>query len=378
MIKEKRFSPFLKWPGGKEKELNYIHEYLPNDIENYYEPFVGGGAVYLSLDARRYFVNDKSLDLICLYELIKINDKDFFNNLYKIDKCWSDIGKYILNNGSVYKELYKKFKNNHIDLEKLKLEIIDVLDNDAELFSNMIADDLFHEKNVFIQELKRGVFDKYKRMKKIEKQKGMLPNEDIIDNILGSMKSSFYMYIRYLYNKKNIASNKAERTSYFYFIREYCYSGMFRFNKNGDFNVPYGGIAYNKKSFSKKVERMKDENLINHLKTTELYNLDFEEFLDNSKLNDADFIFLDPPYDTEFSTYDKNIFDSNSQKRLANYLLNKCNAKWMLVIKNSDLIFELYSNKDGIDIFSFEKKYLVSFMNRNDKDVQHLVIRNYQ
>ena len=44
-----RLSPLIKYPGGKEKELNYIIPALPVKIDNYYEPFVGGGAVYLSI-----------------------------------------------------------------------------------------------------------------------------------------------------------------------------------------------------------------------------------------------------------------------------------------------------------------------------------------
>ena len=55
-----RLSPLIKYPGGKEKELNYIIPALPAKIDNYYEPFVGGGAVYFSIEAKKYYINDKS------------------------------------------------------------------------------------------------------------------------------------------------------------------------------------------------------------------------------------------------------------------------------------------------------------------------------
>jgi len=48
----------------------------------------------------------------------------------------------------------------------------------------------------------------------------------------------------------------------------------------------------------------------------------------------------------------------------------------MMVIKNTDFIFDLYNNKE-LNIKTFDKKYLVSFMNRNDKEVKHLLITNY-
>ena len=46
--------PFVKWPGGKREEVGIIHQYIPNNIENYIEPFLGGGACFLSLARNEY------------------------------------------------------------------------------------------------------------------------------------------------------------------------------------------------------------------------------------------------------------------------------------------------------------------------------------
>lgn len=48
----------------------------------------------------------------------------------------------------------------------------------------------------------------------------------------------------------------------------------------------------------------------------------------------------------------------------------------MMIIKHTDFIHGLY-NKKGINIRTFDKEYLVSFMNRNDKKATHLLITNY-
>jgi DNA adenine methylase len=53
-------SPILKWPGGKERELKYILPNLPGTINRYYEPFVGGGAVYTTVEAKEYFIFDNT------------------------------------------------------------------------------------------------------------------------------------------------------------------------------------------------------------------------------------------------------------------------------------------------------------------------------
>lgn len=120
----------------------------------------------------------------------------------------------------------------------------------------------------------------------------------------------------------------------------------------------------------------KSTSLLEHFRNTWIFNLDFEEFLRNAQPSKDDFVFLDPPYDSEFSTYAQNAFTKEDQERLANYMINVCPAKWMMIIKYTDFIFELY-NKDGINIRTFDKEYIVSFMNRNDKKVTHLLVTNY-
>ena len=102
----------------------------------------------------------------------------------------------------------------------------------------------------------------------------------------------------------------------------------------------------------------------------------FQEFMKQNPPTENDFIFVDPPYDTEFSTYAKNTFGKEDHTRLANYLIDCCKGKWMLVIKTTEFIYNLY-NKKGISIHSFDKNYQVSFKNRNERNVEHLIITNY-
>lgn len=150
---------------------------------------------------------------------------------------------------------------------------------------------------------------------------------------------------------------------------------MFRYNKNGKFNVPYGGISYNRKEFVKKIEYIDSKEIKEYMEQTQIYCDDFEVFLKEVKPEKGDFIFLDPPYDTEFSTYAKNKFAKKDQVRLCE-CLKSTRANIMLIIKNTEFIYNLYNTKE-FKIKTFDKKYLVSFQNRNDKDVEHLLITNY-
>ena len=185
------------------------------------------------------------------------------------------------------------------------------------------------------------------------------------------------MHVRHLYNKIHAYEIPAGlAAALFFFVRENAYASMFRYNKRGEFNVPYGGITYNRKALARKVAAMRSAALQAHFQHTIIEHMDFEAFLSLYAPQASDFIFLDPPYDSEFSTYAKNTFTLQDQQRLADYLHNQCQAKFMLVIKNTPAIFKLYG-QGNFTLRAFNKKYLVSFQDRNDRDAEHLIVTNY-
>ncbi len=377
-VEARRLYPLLKWAGGKEQELKYIIPNLPEKFVDYYEPFVGGGAVYTAIQADNYFINDKSEELICLYRSIINGDRQFFfKALNEIIHNWDLLTTVIENNSNFFIQSYKKYSQDKIDDNELKDTLFEFILTHSGQFNGMFSIMFNFNIENFIKEIKINLIRKIKRMKELEKIKHQLPDNDILDNIETALKSAFYMHFRHIYNNtKKYKINTAYKSAIFLFIRNFAYSGMFRYNSKGDFNVPYGGIGYNRKNFQKKVDYLKTMELKSLLDKTIIENDDFEIFFEKYNPGKSDFIFLDPPYDSEFSTYAKNKFTKTDQKRLAGYLTNKCKAKWMMIIKNTDFIFNLYNNK-GLNIQSFDKTYLVSFMNRNDKNVNHLLIKNY-
>ena len=362
-------SPIVKWAGGKEQEIKYILPNVPDNFVRFIEPFVGGGAVYFSMGNKNKLINDKSVELTALYNNIKYKNKDFITRLQSLQDAWIGLERILDNNIDIFNTTYSKYKSNKIAKEDLIKNIELFVSDNKTAFERLLNAELLKHYDIFEKELLRNISAKLVRMKDLEEKKGNLPEKDIYDNFECALKGSFYMFIRALYNKY-------DNSEYFYFIREYCYSSMFRYNSNGEFNVPYGGISYNRKNFQRKIDYIKSKELQSHFVNTDIYNLDFEEFLDKIKLTKDDFIFLDPPYDTDFSSYVNNTFDKQDQERLANYLINKCPAKFMLVIKNTDFISDLYSDK-GLYVTSFDKTYMVSFKGRNNRDCEHLLITNY-
>ena len=73
----------MKWAGGKRSILPEITKYLPKSFRAYWEPFVGGGAVFFALDSliQEAHLSDINSDLIIAYGAIKNNPEELINAL---------------------------------------------------------------------------------------------------------------------------------------------------------------------------------------------------------------------------------------------------------------------------------------------------------
>lgn len=81
----KLVAPFLKWVGGKRQLMPSIVELLPQNIKelNYFEPFIGGGAVLFHLQPKNALISDFNIELINVYETIKNNLSELITDLKK-------------------------------------------------------------------------------------------------------------------------------------------------------------------------------------------------------------------------------------------------------------------------------------------------------
>lgn len=368
--------PLIKWPGGKNSEFQIINNYLPKNYSRYIEPFFGGGAVFFNLPPQSAIINDISENLINFYSLVKEGNECFRNYLYAICDEWCSLKTLALNYCKDIINLFVLCRTSDIK----KKELIDILKNICTNICNVLAKNssIIISTEKLNKEMQRMVIDKVLRTLKNEvKNKSLLTEEDLSNNILTGFTSGYYMYIRQTFNDIEINKINSISLEYkialFYFVREFCYGSMFRYNKLGEFNIPYGGIAYNNKDFLKKINALFSETTKKYFYNTLIYNEDFEKIIDMG--NENDFIFLDPPYDTKFSEYENRIFNELDQRRLE-HKIRTSKSKIMLVIKNSPLILSLYSSKN-YNIYTFDNKYSYCVKGRNDRKAMHLIITNY-
>ena len=86
-------APFVKWAGGKRQLLQQIRERMPEQYNNYYEPFIGGGAVLFELQPEHAWINDINTALVHTYRQIQGNPEDFLREVEKLDQEMPEDGK---------------------------------------------------------------------------------------------------------------------------------------------------------------------------------------------------------------------------------------------------------------------------------------------
>src|SRR4051794_10418834 len=90
-LTSKPLKPFIKWAGGKTQFLEIINLLLPNGYHQFIEPFVGGGAFFLSQQPNKLIINDANKELMIAYQLIKKQPQELLQLLKEYEKNHSKV-----------------------------------------------------------------------------------------------------------------------------------------------------------------------------------------------------------------------------------------------------------------------------------------------
>ena len=191
--------------------------------------------------------------------------------------------------------------------------------------------------------------------------------EELIDSLLDIQNAydalqseegrrDFFLAARDRYNEKNL--DPIENTTKFIFLNRTCFNGLYRVNRRGLFNVPFGRYI-NPQICDPATIRLDSELL----QRVEILTGDFEETLDHTG-DGYNFFYFDPPYrplsaTSSFNSYSREDFNDEEQIRLRDFcarLNGQLGIGWML--SNADC-----SAKNPDDRF-FEEIYADFFINR--------------
>ncbi len=260
--------------------ISQLSKLYPKSFNNYFEPFVGGGAVFLSTDiTKKSYINDINSKLMRAYLAIKNDPQNVINQLCDIEEKYNSL--------------------NHSDQK-----------------------DFFYKSR-----------EEFNTPKDITKETALL-----------------------------------------IFLNKTCFNGLYRENKSGNFNVPFGNRY--------KVSLCHPDNIkaiSQKLQETEILNTDYVSAVEKAK--SGDFIYFDPPYfplnlTSSFTSYSKDDFSAKDQQNLANLYreLDKRGCKLMLSNSNTKFIEKLYTG------FRQEKVSASRNINANGNGrskIDELVILNY-
>lgn len=105
--------PFVKWAGGKKQLLTKLEERMPTEYNRYYEPFIGGGALFLDIQPANAVINDINEQLLNVYRQLKADAEAVIVALRKMDEVECDKSHYM-----TMREAYnKKIISHELDAE---------------------------------------------------------------------------------------------------------------------------------------------------------------------------------------------------------------------------------------------------------------------
>ena len=171
---------------------------------------------------------------------------------------------------------------------------------------------------------------------------------------------AFYYFMR---SQDPESLSKLERAARMMYLNKTCFNGLYRVNKKGQFNVPFGKY--------KNPKICDEESLLSASETLKGKILVCDDYLEvlNQYATEGDVIFLDPPYlpiseYSDFKRYTKDFFDVEDHKELADevHRLYDLGCNVILTNSNHPLVHELYSNYD-IEVHQ-TKRYINSKGNK--------------
>jgi DNA adenine methylase len=274
--------PLLKWAGGKRHIAMEIQRHFPNDWNKgtYFEPFLGGAAIFLEIKPNKSELSDVNTKLIRFYKDVKGNPRELFNQI-------------------------ETFASSFDDLET--------------------------------------------------------PAE----------KKEFYLELRESFNanKLSVASS-----AQFFVLNKICFNGLYRENKRGYFNVPFGQKT--------KFPAISLDDFLaasKALRHSKLQVSDFEVAIENAVK--GDFVYFDPPYvpvnpTANFTAYSSEGFGLDEQKRLAQLMkeLKKRGVKALLSNSSTQLTEEIFGELKQVKISA---PRMVSAKSSSRGNVDELLIMNY-
>ncbi len=281
MTKSSLPRPVVKWAGGKRQLLGELVERCPEDFENYFEPFFGGGALYLHLWRKgavrgRVFLNDANPELINLYRMVR--------------------------------------------------------DHPAEVAAAVKQPEFANTREA-------------------------------------------YLACRMRFNAIRGTDACVERAALFLYLNHHGYNGLWRVNRRGEYNIPFGRYV--------KPPRFGEEAVLTALaaalEPAVLSEGDFAGILPD--ISKGDFVYLDPPYfpvseTANFTSYTTESFGMAEQERLCAMFreADRRGARVMLSNSVAPEILEMYAE------FSVERVQVLRYLNAKVSGrggAEEIIVRNY-
>lgn len=219
-----------------------------------------------------------------------------------------------------------------------------------------------HNQAIYLSDINEELINTYSVVKSSP--------QEVIEKLLGyeNTEKEYYRI------RAERFKDKIDRAAQFIYLNQMSYNGLYRVNKDGIYNVPYG---------FRKDYRIEPQKILTASLALQKADVKYGDFTINKKLiKKDDLVFLDPPYTVShnnngFIEYNKKLFSLDDQKRLSEYIdfIKERGAYYVLTNAAHKVIIDIFGNKGDL-FFEYERHSLIGGKNSERKLIKEFIFTN--
>jgi DNA adenine methylase Dam len=371
----RQVQPFVKWAGGKRKLFSELDKLIPSHFNRYFEPFLGAGALFFHLMSsdRKFtaYISDSNAELITAYKVVRDNPKELIELVQKYEYEYKEypspqtIEEFRSRPGATWKGDAVEYRSLHDYIVKIypKTHLCESckLVAPAELTCIRKYDRLkknwrwlcviCHVRWLYQEDCYYRLRDLYNNLALYVKSEELQPVMSKHPKYkkkkyppYSKEQEEYYKRLTDLYFLSiSKGQSSIEIATLLIVLNKTCYNGLYRPDKKGEFNAPWG------KRNPNICDSSNLENVSNTLRYSEtiISAIDYKEVIKYAQK--GDFVYLDPPYKpvsrtSNFTSYTPDGFSHEDQVQLADVFRELTDRGCFVLLSNSREVRELYED----------------------------------
>lgn len=327
---------FIHWGQGREKDFGILLPMLPEDIDTLAVPFLGNGDILLNAKAKAFTAGDRCDELIDIWRFVSRPQPILIEMLSTLADLWDHLPDYCkgLHDRlyNVYDSLVMGAWDDYLSLSSAVGRVTDELRLPEFLTSCLKG----WKTEDYCMELRHQLIAALEAAKHL----GMKNGDKFEKRMHCAEMTALYEYLVFLYNTPDVRPRV--KAAILLWAQSCAKNHRFQKDDSDSYSPDFSLEMADTADFRLQVKVLENSRFFTRMKSTALYKKDALVLLNCEQPGKRDFIFVDPPCLYGKRKKKGRMFTRDEQNRLADFLLNKTSARWMIILPQIDPVADRY------------------------------------